>query len=58
MTPNEIYEIVKAECEDFDAIYEDYIVRLVGQEGLTILRMHRLVESCGVVDGRQLYALC
>lgn len=58
MTPNEVYEIVETECEGFDAIYEDYIIRLVGEEGLRILREDRLVESCGVVNGRQLYALC
>ena len=54
----EVYEIVKEEFKDFDAIYEDAIVYLVGTVGLNILRMNGLVESCGVVNGRQLYVLC
>lgn len=54
----EIYELVKEEFEGFDAIYEDAVVHLIGTFGLNILRMHKLVESCGVVNGRQLYVLC
>lgn len=53
-----VYDIVKQELEGFDAIYEDYIINLVGFAGLTYLKKYRLVETCGVVNGRQLYALC
>ena len=53
-----VYEIVKHEAKDMDAIYEDYICYLVGVAGLTELRSNDLLESCGVVNGRQLYALC
>lgn len=52
-----IYSIVEAELEGFDAIYEDYILNLVGHAGLNALRLHRYVETCGIVDGRQLYVL-
>lgn len=54
-----VYIIVKAavECGNLDAIYEDYIVKLVGESGLTELRSNKLIESCGVVNGRQLYVL-
>lgn len=58
MTTKQVYEIVKTECRDFDAIYEDYLITLVGTEGLQTLRENRLVEPCGVVYGRRLYALC
>ena len=53
-----VYEIVEGELEGFDAIYEDYILNLVGSAGLNALRMHKYVETCGVVNGRQLYVLC
>lgn len=58
MDVNELYELIEEEFKGFDAIYEDAIVKLVGTFGLNMLRMNKLVESCGVVNGRQLYALC
>jgi hypothetical protein len=54
----QVYKIVKEGSIGFDAIYEDYVLELVGSEGLDILKSNRLVESCGVVYGRQLYVLC
>ena len=53
-----IYNIVKMETKDMDAIYADYIKELVGIKGLTALIGNDLVESCGVINGRQLYVLC
>jgi hypothetical protein len=41
-----------------DSIYGDYIQHLVGICGLNALIANHLVESCGVVYGRQLYVLC
>lgn len=58
MTAKEIYQVVKEESIGFDAIYEDYILELVGAEGLMVLKESKLVETCGVVNGRQLYVLC
>ena len=52
-----VYEIVKAELRDFDALYEDYIINLVGHAGLTELRSNNLLETCGIVNGMQLYAI-
>lgn len=54
---DEIYEVVKQETQGFDAIYEDYILRLVGEYGLNVLRMYRLIETCGIINGHQLYTL-
>lgn len=55
---NDLYEVVEEEFEGLDAIYEDAIVRLIGTFGLNMLRMHKLVENCGIVNGRRLYVLC
>lgn len=52
------YEILKLDSENLDAIYEDYIINLIGVAGLTELRGRNLLEYCGVVNGRYLYALC
>lgn len=57
MNTKEIYEVVKNESLGFDAIYENRILELVGVEGLEILRKNRLIETCGIVNGRQLYVL-
>ena len=53
-----VYELVKDECKDLDSIYEDYIVKLVGQCGLAALKRANLIESCGVLNCRKLYVLC
>ena len=53
-----VYDIVRRESIGMDSIYGDYIQQLVGVFGLNALIEHKLVESCGVVNGRQLYVLC
>ena len=39
-----------------EAIYEDVIISLVGETGLSLLREFHLIESCGIVQGKKLYA--
>ena len=58
MNVDKIYETVKEVFNDLDAIYEDYLIYLVGFEGFYILIENHLLETCGVVNGRQLYVLC
>lgn len=58
MYVDQVYKVVKAECEGLDSIYEDYIIHMVGVFGLNALKAHKLVETCGVINGRQLYVLC
>ena len=53
-----IYELVKETFADFDAVYEDALIQLIGTFGISVLQKHNLIESCGVVNGRQLYVLC
>lgn len=53
-----VYDIVKRDCEGLDSIYGDYIEQLVGINGLIELVKYGLLESCGVINGRQLYVLC
>lgn len=54
---NYVYDIVLFDCEDMDSIYKDYIERLVGVHGFNALHDFNLIESCGVINGRQLYVL-
>lgn len=53
-----VYDIVKEQTEKFDAIYEEYITELVGVFGLNALLDNCLLETCGIVNGKQLYVLC
>lgn len=53
-----VYDIVRADTEGFDAIYKDYIVSLVGEYGFAALCNEKLLEGCGVICGRDLFALC
>lgn len=52
-----IYNFVKEECGDLDSLYEDYIISLVGILGLKSLKENKHIETCGVINGRQLYVL-
>lgn len=52
-----VYNVIKLDCDKMDAIYEDYIKSLVGAYGLEALLNRHLLESCGVMNGRQLYVL-
>ena len=54
---NHVYNIIKTESVGLDAIYEDWIKHAVGTFGLRALLAHGLLEACGMIDGRQLYAL-
>lgn len=53
-----VYDIVKLDCESMDAIYKDYIIQMVGVYGFNALHENKLIESCGVMNGRYLYVLC
>ena len=53
-----VYEILKNESKNLDAIYQDYILYMVGAMGMQALVENHLVESCGVMNGRLLYVLC
>ena len=53
-----VYNIIFLDTLDMDAIYKDFILREVGTYGFNALYENRLLESCGIVNGRQLYVLC
>ena len=53
-----VYKMLEDEFTKVDAIYEDYILTIVGLNGLLELKKHRLIEACGNIQGRQLYTLC
>lgn len=53
-----VYDIVRLDCEGMDSIYKDYIIQMVGVYGFNALYQNKLIETCGVIDGRQLFVLC
>lgn len=57
MKANEYMRQLKAVLPKVDAIYEDTIIDICGREGLLSLRESRLIELCGVLEGRRLYAI-
>lgn len=40
-----------------DAIYEDVIIDICGQDGFEALRKNKCIEACGYLYGRKLYAV-
>ena len=52
-----VYDIIRMETKGLNSFYKDYILNLVGVYGLNALITHKLVETCGIVNGRQLYTL-
>ena len=57
MDADRAYDILKRECSGMDAIYEDYIISLVGATGFSLLRNRKLLGLCGSINGRTLYVL-
>ena len=53
----EYLQLLKTACPKADAIYEDAIIEICGKEGLMALRENRLIEGCGIIEGRKLYAV-
>lgn len=51
------YRLMWCEFSNMDALYEDYIIHMIGTAGLNVLRDNGKLESCGVVNGRKLYTL-
>ena len=55
---NEIYNYLHIHFKGkVDAVYESTIIGLVGQHGLALLREFHLIEACGRILGRKLYAI-
>ena len=48
---------LKQETKGFEAIYEDYILDVIGEEGFELLRYAGFLNTCGSVGGRTLYTL-
>ena len=55
---DQLYFTVAVEIAGMDAVYGDYIQKIVGSFGLQALIDCELLEPCGIVNGRQLYTLC
>lgn len=53
----EILRDLKGMHPNMETLYEDVIVSAVGEEGLYALRSHHLIETCGIFEGRKLYAI-
>lgn len=51
------YKVVKETYEDVEVIYADSIVNLIGTHGLFLLHINKLIESRGVINNKQVYAL-
>ena len=58
MNADYIYTAVKEVFADTSVIYEEYIIYLVGFEGLYTLIENGLIENDGVINGRRSYVLC
>lgn len=52
-----LQEVVSGCTRGMDAAYEDYLIYLVREEGFYILRKNKLLESCGSINGRNLYTI-
>lgn len=52
-----IFKKVLSECSVLDSIYEDYLIRIVGEYGIKCLKDAGFLETCEVVNGHQLYTI-
>lgn len=51
------HEKIRLAFPQADAVYEDKILSLCDEETLYKMKRLGLIESCGVISGRRLYAL-
>lgn len=51
------YTKLKSYCPTADALYEDKIIALIGQDGFNSLRENGKIEACAIFNGRVLYAI-
>ena len=58
MNVEHLCDSIKEVFTDTNALYEEYIIYLVGFEGLYTLIENGLLESRDVINGRRVYALC
>ena len=52
-----VYLVMMIDTKGMDAIYEDYILELVGKYGFELLKAHGQIECCAEINGRKLYVL-
>lgn len=55
--PEIVYETVKANHPEADAIYEDVLKKEIGRYAFSELVKANLIELCGAYRGRKLYAI-
>lgn len=53
----EILRDLRGMFPDMETLYEDVIINSVGEEALYNLRKWHLIETCGMFNGRKLYAI-
>ena len=58
MNTDKVYRFLKEHTQGMDAIYEDYLNRLIGERGVNLLVENGLLESCGVINNRRLFVIC
>lgn len=51
------YSLLREMYRQAEALYEDTIIDAVGTVGLYALRKERLIEGCGWIENRKLYAM-
>jgi NADPH-dependent curcumin reductase CurA len=54
---NELYAKLTEKYPKGEAVYEDAIIDCVGIDGLHLLKANHKIETCGILEGRKLYAL-
>jgi hypothetical protein len=52
-----LYLLLKRACDGMDAVYEDYIIKVIGINGFNLLREKKFLLTCGSINGRNLYTL-
>lgn len=56
-TANQLHALLVEEFGAGNAVYEDAIIDRYGESSLNLLRQEKLVQGCGNICGRKLYAI-
>lgn len=52
-----LYNFVKLVVHDTSLVYEDYLLQMIGQTGIKLLMNAGLLDTFGIVNGKQVYVL-
>lgn len=53
----ELYNLIRQTYPKTETLYEYAIIAIIGVDGLNFLKEKSIIETCGMIEDRKLYAI-